>query len=112
VPLHLVAQIETSVHELNHRPRRCLKGRTACAVFHDDAQRRRWTLRQRQIIFWLLLAAFGWIIGSMPKDDYCRVAMLWRVTVESWLRHRGLISVQQNQNPKVSTNFLEKWSHN
>jgi hypothetical protein len=112
VPLHLVAQIETSVHELNHRPRRCLKGRTACAVFHDDAQRLRWTLRQRQIIFRLLLEEFGRMIGSMPKDDHRRVATLWRVTVEAWLRRQGLISVQQNLNQKVSTNFLENWSHN
>lgn len=105
MPLHLVAQIETSVCELNHRSRRCLKGRTAYAIFHDDAQRRRWTLRQSQIIFWLLLAAFGYIIGSMPQDDHRRVATLWRVTVESWLRRQGLISGQQNQ--KVSVNFLE-----
>ena len=37
VPSHRVAQIEASVQELNHRPRRCLKGPVACAVFHDDA---------------------------------------------------------------------------
>jgi hypothetical protein len=37
VPLHLAAQIETSVRELNHRPRRCLKSRRPCAVFQDDA---------------------------------------------------------------------------
>jgi len=112
VPSHLIAQIETSVHELNHRPRRCLKGRTACAVFHDDAQRLRWTLRQRQIIFRLLLAEFGRMIGSMPKNDHRRAATMWRVTVESWLRRQGLISVRQNQKQKVSTNFLENWSHN
>jgi hypothetical protein len=27
----------------------------ACAVFHDEAQRLRWNLRQRQTIFRLLL---------------------------------------------------------
>lgn len=112
VPLHLVAQIETSVHELNHRPRRCLKGRTACAAYHDDAQRLRWNLRQRQTIFRLLLQEFGRMIGNMPKDDHRRDATLWRITVESWLRRQGLISVRQNQNQKVSTNFPENWSHN
>jgi len=112
VPSALIAQIETSVHELNHRARRCLKGRCACAVFHDPAQHLRWNLRQRQIIFRLLLQEFGRMIGSVPKDDRRRLATLWRVTVESWLRRQGLISVRPNQNPKVSTNFPENWSHN
>jgi hypothetical protein len=33
--------VEVTAHDLNHRSRRCLKGRTACAVFHEDAQRLR-----------------------------------------------------------------------
>ena len=112
VPENFALAVEVTAHELNHRSRRCLKGRTACAVFYDDAQRLRWTLRQRQIIFRLLLEEFGRMIGNMPKDDHRRVATLWRVTVEAWLRRQGLISVQQNQNQKVSTNFLKNWSHN
>ena len=60
---------------LLHRPRRCLKGRTACAVFHEDAQRLRWTLRQRQTIFRLLLQEFGRMIGSMPKKHLLRTAV-------------------------------------
>jgi len=45
----------------------------------------------------------------MSKEDYRRVATLWRLTVEAWLRRQGLISVRQN--PKVSPNFLDNWSH-
>jgi hypothetical protein len=112
VPLHRVAQIEVSVHELNHRPRRCLKGRTACAVFHDDDQRLRWNLRQRQTIFRLLLQDFGQRIGSMAKEHHHRAATLWRLTVETWLRRQGLIIVRQNQNQKVSTTSLIIWSQN
>jgi transposase InsO family protein len=112
VPLHQVAQIETSVHELNHRPRRCLKGRVACAVFHDDAQRLRWNLRQRQTIFRLLLEDFGRMIGSMANEHHHRPATVWRLTVETWLRRQGLISVRQNQKQKVSTTFPKFWSQN
>jgi hypothetical protein len=64
------------------------------------------------MIFRLLLEEFGRMIGSMPKDDHRRVTTLWRVTVEAWLRRQGLISVQQILKQKVSTNFLENWSHN
>jgi hypothetical protein len=107
-----LARIENSMHELNHLHRRCLKGRTACAVFHDGAQRLRWTVRQRQTIFRLLLAEFGRMIGTVPKEDHRKLATLWRVTVQSWLRRQGLISVRQNQQPKVSTNLPTNWSHN
>jgi hypothetical protein len=107
-----VAQIETSVPELNHRPRRCLKGRCACAVFYDDTQRLRWNLRQRQTIFRLLLQNFEQMIGSTAKGHHLRAATLWRLTVETWLRRQGLISVRQNQNQKVSPTFSEIWFHN
>ncbi len=108
--LELSLAAEVTAHELNHRPRRCLKGRTACAVFHDDAQRLRWSLRQRQTIFRLLLQRFGAMIGNMANGHHPRPATLWRVAVESWLRCQGLIVIRQNQN--VSTTFTKLWSHN
>ena len=64
------------------------------------------------MIFRLLLQKFGRRIGQITKEIHYRPASLWRATVESWLRRRGLISVRQNQNQKVSTPFLELWSHN
>ena len=101
---------EVTAHELNHRQRRCLKGRTACAVFHDDAQRRRWNKLQRKEIFRLLLQQFGAMIGKTVNGNHPSPATLWRVTVESWLRCQGLILVHQNQN--VSTTLPKLWSHN
>ena len=101
---------EVTAHELNHRSRRCLKGRTACAVFHDDAQRLRWTLAQRKTIFGLLLARFGAMLEKTAKGHQPRPATLWRLTVESWLRCQGLIVIRHNQN--VSTTFPKIWSHN
>lgn len=110
VPPECSTVIETTVHELNHRRRRCLKGRTACAVFHDEAQHLRWTKRQRQTIFRLLLQRFGAMIEKTAKGHHHRPATLWRLAVESWLRCQGLIVIRQNKN--VSTNFPENWSHN
>ncbi|MGD0251553.1 MAG: hypothetical protein ABSC01_02530 [Verrucomicrobiota bacterium] len=112
VPKDFALTVEVTAHDLNHRSRRCLKGRTACAVFHDQAQRLRWTRRQRQIIFRLLLARFGAMIGKTTNGPHPRPATLWRVTVEAWLRCQGLIAVRQNQKPNVSTTFPKCWSHN
>ncbi|MEI2726565.1 MAG: hypothetical protein V9H26_24520 [Verrucomicrobiota bacterium] len=66
--------------------RRCLNGRTACAVFYDAAKRRGWTKRQRQTIFWLLLQRFGAMLVKTTNGHHPRPATLWRVTVEAWLR--------------------------
>ncbi len=105
-----IAAVELTAHQLNHQTRRCLNGRTACAVFHDAAARLRWTKPQRQTIFRLLLQQFGAITGMLSSGDHRSPATLWRVTVESWLRRQGLISVRQKQN--VSTTSPKIWSHN
>jgi len=107
---HLALAVEATVQELNHRPRHCLRGRTACAVYHDPTLRLRRTQRQRQTIFRLLLQQFGAMIGKTVNGHQPRAATLWRLTVESWLRCQGLIVVRQNQN--VSTTFTKIWSHN
>ena len=39
---------ETAAHELNHMPRRCLKGRTACRVYFGN-DRMRYPKRQREV---------------------------------------------------------------
>jgi len=109
-PLALL--VEVTAHDLNHRPRRCLDGRSACAVFHDETQRRHWSRTQRKTIFQLLLQQFGAMLESGMNASNTRPATLWRVTVESWLRCQGLISVQQNQKQNVSTTFTKFWSHN
>jgi len=112
VPKNFILAVELTAHELNHRSRCCLKGRTACAVFNDDAQHLRWTKRQRQTIFRLLLGQFGAMIGKTTNGSQHRPATAWRVTVEAWLRCQGLIAVRQNQKPNVSTTFQKCWSHN
>jgi len=110
VPADFTLAVEVTAHDLNHRARRCLKGRTACAVFHDAARRLRWNQRQRQTIFRLLLQRFGAMLGTMTHGNHRTPATLWRVTVESWLRCQGLIAVSQK--PKVSTTSPLFWSHN
>jgi len=112
-PASFTLAVELTAHDLNHTPRRCLHGRTACAVFHDDARRLRWNRHQRKAIFRLLRQKFGQTIGSLPDDDrHRRHASAWRSTVEHWLRCQNLIEVRLNQKPKVSPHFPEKWSHN
>ena len=112
VPADFALRAEVTAHDLNHRSRRCLGSRTACAVVHDDAQRRRWSKRQRHIIFWLLFCHFRARIGKTTNGHHLKPATAWRVTGETWLRCQGLISVRQNQSQKVSATFPATWSQN
>jgi transposase InsO family protein len=112
VPSDFTLAVELAAHDLNHRSRRCLNSRTACAVYHDEALRRRWSKRERQAIFRLLFRDFGQTIGLMPEDDHHKPATLWRVTVEAWLRRQGLIAVRLNHQPEVSTTSPKSWSQN
>jgi transposase InsO family protein len=112
MPRDLTSVVEVTTHALNHRSRRCLKGRTACDMFHDADQRQHWSKRQRKTIFQLLLQQFGAMIGKTTNGRHPAPATVWRVTVESWLRCQGLITVRQNQKPNVSTTFAKCWSHN
>ena len=99
--------VETTAHDLNHRSRRCLQGRTACAVFHDDTRRLRWSKPQRRTIFLLLLRQFGAMMGKTIDGHHLRPATAWLITVEAWLRCQTLIVVRQNQKPKCVNHFTK-----
>jgi hypothetical protein len=74
------------------------------ATFAHFARRLRWNRRQRKAIFELLLQRFGAMIGKMANEHQPSPATLWRVTVESWLRRQGWITVRPNSQTNVSTN--------
>ena len=102
--------LENTLHELNHKSRRSLQGRTACSLFHDPNRRLRLSRQQRLNIFQLLCQQFWRRVKNMTPRNHHALATQWRRTVETWLRCQGLISIRLNK--KVSTildNFL---SHN
>jgi hypothetical protein len=106
----LLAALENTLHHLNHKSRRSLQGRTACACFHDPDQRLRLTKRRRHDIFRLLCWEFWRRFETMTHRNRHAHAALWRHTVETWLRRQGLISIRLNQN--VSTILPKLLSHN
>jgi transposase InsO family protein len=109
----LAAAVEATTHELNHRPRRCLHGKTACQLYHHPDLRLRLDRKIRQRILRLLEAEFCRNVRLMAAEDPHALATVWRVTVQTWLVRQGLITVGLNPkpNPKVSTIFPKKWSH-
>lgn len=110
----LVAAVESTTHDLNHRPRRCLDGKTACQVYHDPVLRLHLDRPTRTRIFRLLAEEFCRNVHVMVAQNHHALATVWRITVQAWLRRQGLITVgpKPKPNPTVSPIFPKKWSHN
>jgi hypothetical protein len=108
---HSIAQLvllaETAAHDLNHHPRRCLGGITACrAYFTED--RIRYPSRQRK-------SAYRWIRDlaaeiSIQAGKQVITPTAWRVAAKQWLLKEGLIKIQKAG--KVLPHFPQKLCHN
>jgi hypothetical protein len=98
---------ETAAHALNHKPRRCLKGLTACSVYFGDDQIR-YPKRQRESIYnWIRDLAVEVSIRA-GKKTISKVA--WRLAAKQWLVKNGLIKIQMAG--KVLPNFSSNLCHN
>ncbi|NJD57436.1 MAG: transposase family protein [Nitrospirae bacterium] len=93
---HLEAYASLVEHDLNHRPRPCLKGKNSCQVFFTG---------RRSFSKWERRDAYVWIT-SLRDDIVCSEGVqpqaAWRVAVEAWLTMKGLITIAING--KVSPN--------
>jgi len=98
---------ETAAHELNHKPRRCLQGRTACGVYFGG-HRLQYAKRRRKSIY-------RWI-SDLASDISIRTgkttitAAAWRVAAKRWLLKNGLIKIVKAG--KVSPHFHRNLCHN
>jgi transposase InsO family protein len=102
-PLADCAQADQAAvaHHLNHRPRPCLRGRTACAVFQDgrDAMKAYTRLKRKEVIYWIKETALD-IMRRGGSSGAAALDAAWRRAVESWLQLNGVITVSSNK--KVS----------
>ena len=98
---------ETAAHELNHMPRRCLKGRTACRAYFGN-NRMRYPKRQRKSIYNWIYDLAAEISLKAGKKKITPVA--WRVAAKQWLVKNGLIRIERAG--KVLPNFSSILCHN
>lgn len=83
-----------ATHQLNHRRRPCLQGRTACAVFEAGRQGMEVYTRPKRkgIIDWIRAEALD-IMRSRGLSGGVAQDAAWRRAVESWLQHAHAITV-------------------
>jgi transposase-like protein len=103
----IVLLAETAAHDLNHRPRRSLKGLNACRTYFGGT-RLRYSKRERQEVYrWIRELAVAISIGA-GKDTILPAA--WRAAAKKWLVKNGMIRIQMAG--KVLPDFPSKLCHN
>ena len=94
---------EAAAHELNHRLRDSLGGRTSCQVYFGSRTKPVFTKRERREIYDCLMERVGRILLSLNESGQAARESAWRIAVEFWLQSKGYIKVHIS--PKVSPNF-------
>jgi len=94
---------EAAAHDLNHRLRDCLGGRTSCQVYFGSRRKTIFTKRERRDIYDCLMERAGRILSSLNQSGQVARESAWRIAVEFWLQSKGYIKVHINQ--KVSPNL-------
>jgi len=94
-----------AVHEINHQPRPCLGGKTACEVFFHS--RATFTKPERKAIYEWLVDRQNSIINGV--SNVSREAA-WRIAVEQWLVKTEFITISINK--QVLPDFQAGWNQN
>ena len=91
------------VHDLNHRPRRCLRGHTACEKFAGAKQNLSgYTGRRRKELVQQIHELAMNIMLEQPVQSQGHADVAWRRAVETLLQQQGIISILE---PKSVTQF-------
>lgn len=98
---------ETAAHDLNHQPRRCLGGKTACRAYFGGP-RIRYPRRKREAVYRCIQELAAEVSTRAGKPVITPTA--WRVAAKQWLLKNRLIRIQKAG--KVSPNFCQKMDHN
>jgi hypothetical protein len=84
---------EVAAHDLNHRLRPCLQGKTSCEVLFSWEERPIFSRWERREIYDILRERVERILVSMNQFDQSAREAAWRIAVEYWLQSKGFINV-------------------
>jgi transposase-like protein len=98
---------ESAAHDLNHQPRRCLGGGTACRAYFGGT-RIRYSRRKRAAVYlWVRELAAE---VSVRAGESVITPASWRIAARQWLVTNKLIKIERSE--KVSPHFGPKSAHN
>ena len=94
-----LAMAQLATHDLNHKRRDCLDGKTACSSFASGwADMKKYDMKKRKEIRDQIMALVGRIKSKIDGEKSVDFDTIWRVAVETWLRKHGLVTVQSSEN--------------
>ena len=102
-----LANHTTAARGLNHRPRPCLDGRTACAVLEAgrEAMKAYTRPKRKEVFDWITSQALdilhnkgssGANLSAIASAKADAQDAAWRRAVESWLHRNGAITVSMD----------------
>jgi hypothetical protein len=94
---------EVAAHDLNHRLRPCLHGKTSCQVFFSLGEKPVYSKLERRKIYDILMERVERILRSMNQFDKSAREAAWRIAVEFYLQSKGFIKLHIPR--KVSPNL-------
>jgi len=86
--LELLAEL--GAHDLNHKPRRSLKGRNSCRAYFDSPRITFDRRKRREVFLWIKHTAFD-MLEKLGDDGLYMTA--WRIAARAWLQKNGYITV-------------------
>jgi len=92
-PGPMAVYAEVAAHDLNHRLRPCLQGKTSCQAFSSLKEKPVFSKLERREIYDILLERVERILGSMNEWGKAARESAWRIAVEFWLQSKGFINV-------------------
>jgi len=82
---HASAHVARAISNLNHKPRKNLRGKCACGVFHSGACFANMNKRKRVKLAAELKARAARLLAQKGGDTPRQARSAWRIVVEEWL---------------------------
>jgi len=98
---------ELSAHDLNHKPRRSLKGQNSCRAYFGGTRIRFDRRKRKEVFLWIKQTAFD-MLEKLGDDGLYMTA--WRIAARTWLQKNGCITVVRNG--KVLPIYSSDFCHN
>jgi ABC-type nitrate/sulfonate/bicarbonate transport system substrate-binding protein len=97
-PVLLQAYASAATNELNHQPRRSLRGQNSCELFQagKPALRLYHRRQRKEVLDWINNLALN-IVDQMAASNQRQIQTAWRIAVETWLRKHGITTMSQNK---------------
>ena len=105
---HIEAYVNYAINNINHNPKRLLKGINSCWAFFGSEKRKYLKKERRDIYDWIIEQTAS-ILNHAENQYSINKATAYRVACVTWLRNNSLITVSKKD--KVLPLFIQKISH-